>query len=783
MDNHSLKILEFQQVLAKLASHTSTTQGREASMQLAPATYPDIIKKRLQETREARRLLDEDSGMPLGGLFDIRDIVARAAIGHILTPSELISTAHTIQSAKRLKQYLQKRAISYPLLADIAGNITLPTHLDTIIESAISSGGEIMDSASPELSRIRQKLRNVHSRLMDRLNGMLSSEKYRSYIQEPIITLREGRYCIPVKSENRSHLNGIVHDASSSGATVFIEPAGCVDMGNELKELSIREEQEMARILAHLSSLTEASSSDLQAMSSLVANLDMANAKALLSIEMQAIEPELNRNGEVLLLDARHPLLKGDVVPITLDIGKSYSVLLLTGPNTGGKTVALKTLGLLTLMAQSGLFIPADAKSRLAIFDSVFADIGDEQDIQQSLSTFSAHMGNIVRILTTMRGMSLILLDEPGAGTDPAEGAALARAILEVFLERNARIIATTHYGELKEYACAYPGVENAAVEFDKETLAPTYRILLGVPGCSHALYIAEKLGLPSEIIQKARGFISSRDKDSAEILQQIEESRRIARDAEILIRRQQVESEKLLDEYRRKVREIEETRKTVQAQAMAETRAIFEKAKRDIADMIADIKSSKEDSSLVAPIEMLKDLREDIFGSLQSAPEIIEDIPMEPDTLRKGDRVEILSLHLEGEVLDDPTGDSVSVKVGAMRASMRLTDLRKLPPIKKLERAEELQAPSHSLQVTLNIAPEINLRGMRVEEAQIELTKYIDEAITAGLSEARIIHGKGSGILRKYVQEFLREHTGVISYRNGNANEGGDGVTVVQFG
>ena len=533
MDAHSLHVLEYRKVLQRLVAHTSNGLGREYALQLEPLPYPETVTRRLQETREARVLRDTDSGIPLGGIHDIRETAERARIGTRLSGHEMLDVLHTVQAGRRIRMYLLNRTEKVPLLAETARNLPILQQIEQRIDSSISESADVRDSASPELGRIRGAIKVTHHRLTDRLQGILGSERYKPYIQEFVITLREDRYCIPVKAEYARAFGGIVHDSSGSGATVFIEPASTTDLGNELKQLQIKEEQEIDRVLRELTGLIGSFYDELQRLISILGHVDVVHAKAILAEEMDASEPTLNRRGVVKLYNARHPLLPGNVVPIDVELGERFTTLLITGPNTGGKTVTLKTLGLLTLMTMAGMQIPANPDSEIALFDQVYADIGDEQDIQQSLSTFSAHLKNIVRIVETLGYNALILMDEVGAGTDPAEGAALAKALLDHFQHFNARVVATTHYGELKEYAFARQGVENSSVEFNKETLSPTYRVLLGVPGSSNAFYIAQRLGLMQPIIEDARSFLSNREIETGELLQQIETSRKAAAEAE----------------------------------------------------------------------------------------------------------------------------------------------------------------------------------------------------------------------------------------------------------
>jgi DNA mismatch repair protein MutS2 len=791
MNAHTFKVLEYDRVLERLAGLTATSLGRAAALELAPSPHADIVRNRLQETREAVALLDKDAGIPLGGIRDVRDQVERAAKDFTLTPLELLDVASTLTASRRIKATLGKNAEDRPLLYDIANRLPAIPGLDAKIAEAISESSEVRDSASPELARVRSAKRTTHNRLQEKLNTLISSEKYAPYLQERLITLRDGRYCIPVKAEFKGQLGGIVHDASASGATLFIEPAATIELGNDFKELSIKEEQEVQRILVRLSGLVRVAVDDLRTMLILLANLDLVNARARLAIEMDASEPAIDAKGAVRLRQARHPLLSGDVMPIDIEVGDRFNVLLITGPNTGGKTVALKTVGLLTLMMQSGMQVPCSPDSQLAIFQQVFADIGDEQDIRQSLSTFSAHLKNIVGILRDLGRNGLVLLDEVGAGTDPAEGAALAKAILAEFTRRNARVIATTHYGELKEFAYSTPGVENAAVEFDVETLKPTYRVLLGVPGSSNAMYISGRMGMPEAIIEEARNMLSNRHQDTSELLRQIEESRRRTYDMEREAAVAKREAEGAQKEYEQRVRQVEDIRRTVRNEAQEEARLVLRRTTEQAENIIDELKRMRKGARKgPAARQHLAKLRSEVADEFK-ANEVKEGVEPPPPggfNFKKGDRVKVITLGANGELLEDPKNGSVAVQIGAMRATMPVDVLRPIDgPLpgekpKPAPKTQSSEASQIAMRKAVHISQELMLRAMRVDEAAPLLDKYLDDAYAAGLQEARIIHGRGTGALRKWVWDSLKTHPAVGSYRLGEDGEGGDGATVVRF-
>lgn len=790
MDSHSLRILEYHKILDRLVAHTSNGIGREFASQLEPLPYPETVIRRLQETREARFLRDHESGLPLGGIRDIRETLERARIQTQLTGHELLEVMYTSGASRRLRLFLLNRKESTPLLAEMGANLPILQILEQRIESCVGDGGDVKDGASAELGRLRSQIKVQAARLNDKLQGLLGSERARTHIQEFVVTVREGRYCIPVKAEHARAFGGIIHDSSQSGATVFVEPAQTVELGNELKQLAVKEEQEVSRILRELSALAGSYYDELQRMISILGHLDVIHAKAVLAEEMDAVEPALNRKGIIKLHAARHPLLSGKVVPIDIEVGDRFTTLLITGPNTGGKTVTLKTLGLLTLMTLAGLQIPTGPDSEVSLFDQIFADIGDEQDIQQSLSTFSAHLKNIVRIVETIGSNALVLMDEVGAGTDPAEGAALAKSLLDHLMSCGARVVATTHYGELKEYAYARAGVENSSVEFDTETLSPTYKVLLGVPGSSNAFYIAGRLGLRSEIISDAREFLSKRELETGELLQQIEKSRRATAEAERMAIRARDEAYAARDEYQTRVQQISEAQRNVKQQAQDEAREILRRTSDKAENILRDLqKLNKGARKGVSVRQRINTLKSETYTALRE-PEPEEEAlsPLDLNhTYRSGDRVRVVSFNMEGQLLDAPKDGVVPVQVGAMRVTLPIGQLRPISAAEAAGGSSARRSPSASsgasaiaTRKAMQISPELMLRALRAEEAQSMLDKYMDDAYAAGMSQVRIIHGKGTGALRRVVWDFLQGHPAVKSCRLGEESEGGDGATIV---
>jgi len=781
MDAHTLKILEFGSIVSKLRERTACALGDDIARHLHPSADLSAVVQTQQETSEARSLLLEDGGMPLGGIHDVRAVVKKSTMAGVLWPSELLEISGTLASGRRLRRFILKGADECPKLAETAAEIGEFPKSEEAITGCIGENAEVLDRASPELTRIRSRLKSLHNRLVDKLNSIIHSAEFRTMIQDPVVTQRGDRYCVPIKSEHRPHFPGIVHDSSASGATVFIEPASVVEMGNDLKELAAKEQHEVEKILIRLSRMVEAAAPDIQITLSALGRLDFASAKAKLSCDMQAVEPTVNSEGRLDMINARHPLLEGDVVPIDIELGKNFTALLITGPNTGGKTVTLKTIGLLTLMAQSGLHIPAAPGSELAVFDQVFADIGDEQSIQQSLSTFSSHMTNIVNVVRRLGKNALVLLDEIGAGTDPAEGAALAKAILDNLVQNGARTVATTHYGELKEFAFARDGVENASVEFDVATLQPTYRLMIGVPGSSNAFAIASRLGLPPQLVHSAREMVQGGEA-SEEIIRKIEQTHRAVAEKEQRAERTSRDVEILRARYEQRLEELEALRRGLRNELADEIERRVREKIEELDRVIEDLKSRPEPS----PRKLQEGRRRFKERVKQIRLEVEEIVPTyeEPDeafVLRPGDTVRVTTLDVDGELLNDPGEGDALVQLGSMKINVPFSVLK--PARRPRSRPPE---PTGAAEITSSragtVSPELKLIAQRVEQALEKLDKYLDDAYLAGVPSARIIHGKGTGALRKAVWEFLEGHHAVRSFRLGEKEEGGAGATIVEF-
>lgn len=800
MDKKHLDTLEFPQVLARLAQHTTFSAGERRALALEPSPLFVEVQQGLQETREARHLLDAHGGVSLGGVHDVRPLVENAVRGAILQPPELLDIHSTLRVGRRVRRILTQLRDQVPLLADVAARIEPCEGLMEEINRCISEQGEIVDQASPKLASIRREMRTVHDRLLEKLNRIIANPRNALYLQEALITQRGGRYVIPIKADFKGRIPGVVHDTSASGATLFIEPLSAVDMGNKWRQLQIEEQKEIERILAELSALVAELADELAWTVDALAELDLAFAKARYANTLDAAEPDLvpfrlespgsggrhaqdtqhatlHPGSTLDLRQARHPLLHPEqVVPIDVYLDDDYFALVITGPNTGGKTVSLKTVGLMAAMTQAGLHPPVAEGSAISVFEGVYADIGDEQSIEQSLSTFSSHLTNIIRILARADQRSLVLLDELGAGTDPVEGSALARAILSHLLERRITTLVATHYSELKAFAHTTPGVENASLKFDLETLSPTYQLQIGLPGRSNAFAIAQRLGLDLSIVQAAQALVSPDDLETESLLTEIQEAHRDA----IVTRDEVVQTQRLLAEQERRLTArlaaIEGERAAILGETRAQARSELDEVRREVEALRAEMRDHQSQSALTE--EWLAQARARLAEKEKEVAPPAPPLPLEerrlPGEVSIGDRVWVAGLNTTGEVtyLD---GDSAEVQVGSFGVHVKRSELeRRARP--------EPSEPEASVVLTgLTPSPgvELDLRGQRVEEILPRLDKYLDDAFLAGLPFVHIIHGKGTGALRKAVREQLRGHPLVKSQRSGREGEGGTGVTV----
>ena len=790
MTERSLRVLEFHKIRAELSKYCMSDMGREKCEALVPTNRIAEVRRMQQETEEARVVLTYLGGTPMIPFADVRASLHLAQIGSALSPRALLDIAACLRAARAARDALVTDRDNTPMLTANASRLSTNRTLEQAIGDAILSEEEIADRASPELFTIRRKMRSCNERVRERLNGMIHSPTTQKYLQEAIITMRADRYVLPVKQEYRGMVPGIVHDQSATGATIFVEPMAVVEIGNELKQLIASEKAEIDRILRALSAQVAPDAAAIADNLAILAQLDFAFAKASLAREMMACEPKVNDEGRIDIRRGRHPLIDPQkVVPLDIRLGADFTTLIITGPNTGGKTVTLKTTGLFTLMAQSGLQVPAEHGTELAVFDDVFADIGDEQSIEQSLSTFSGHMTNIVSILTQVTPDSLVLFDELGAGTDPTEGAALAQAILSTLLDMHTRTVATTHYSELKEYALTTENVENASVEFDVTTLRPTYRLSIGIPGKSNAFEISRKLGLPEFVIGKAKELLSKeqvRFEDviaNAEYHRQVaEKERQIAEEAsrEMVAIRNQAEAER---------KKLEEQRERSIKKAKEEAKRIVENARRESDAIIAELRAMKKAGG--AQEHEIQRVRKQV----DTAQEALADKPEEaagevPKSVKVGDMVHIASMDVDATVMSLPDAKGyLQLKVGMMKMRAQMSDLRTLSLtqklIKKEQKKQEHKRAMREQRVDVMTRPvrqELDVRGMALDEAIPEVQKFLDDAMLSSLGEVSIIHGNGTGILRAGIQDCLRRHPCVSSFRLGRYGEGETGVTIVSL-
>ena len=790
MTERSLRVLEFHKIRAELSKYCVSDMGKEKCEALVPTNRIADVRRMQQETEEARVVLTYLGGTPMIPFADVRASLHLAEIGSALSPRALLDIAACLRAARAARDALVTDRDNTPMLTANASRLSTNRTLEQAIGDAILSEEEIADRASPELFTIRRKMRSCNERVRERLNGMIHSPTTQKYLQEAIITMRADRYVLPVKQEYRGMVPGIVHDQSATGATIFVEPMAVVEIGNELKQLIASEKAEIDRILRALSAQVAPDAAAIADNLAILAQLDFAFAKASLAREMMACEPKVNDEGRIDIRRGRHPLIDPQkVVPLDIRLGADFTTLIITGPNTGGKTVTLKTTGLFTLMAQSGLQLPAEHGTELAVFDDVFADIGDEQSIEQSLSTFSGHMTNIVSILTQVTPDSLVLFDELGAGTDPTEGAALAQAILSTLLDMHTRTVATTHYSELKEYALTTENVEKASVEFDVTTLRPTYRVSIGIPGKSNAFEISRKLGLPEFVIGKAKELLSKeqvRFEDviaNAEYHRQVaEKERQIAEEAsrEMVAIRNQAEAER---------KKLEEQRERSIKKAKEEAKRIVENARRESDAIIAELRAMKKAGG--AQEHEIQRVRKQV----DTAQEALADKPEEaagevPKSVKVGDMVHIASMDVDATVMSLPDAKGyLQLKVGMMKMRAQMSDLRTLSLtqklIKKEQKKQEHKRAMREQRVDVMTRPvrqELDVRGMALDEAIPEVQKFLDDAMLSSLGEVSIIHGNGTGILRAGIQDCLRRHPCVSSFRLGRYGEGETGVTIVSL-
>ena len=793
MDEKALRVLEFDKIVSRIIELSTSELGRELAGEMTPQTEYGVILGLLKETGDAAGFIVRRGSPPMGGIHDIRGSLKRADMGSILSPGELLRVADTLRASGNLKNYSgsadSRGGEDDNIVKGLIDALETNKRIEGKINNAILSEDEISDSASPSLSTIRRQIKEQQNSIKDKLSDMIRSSKYQKFMQESIVTLRGDRYVVPVKQEYRSEVPGLVHDSSASGATIFIEPMAVVEANNSIKQLKIKEQLEIERILMELSADVGSIANQLKANMSILGKLDFIFAKAKLSFDYNCVCPKLNDDGKIIIKKGRHPLLdKKTVVPINFNIGDKFNTVVITGPNTGGKTVTLKTAGLFTLMVQAGLHVPAAEGTEMSVFEKVFADIGDEQSIEQSLSTFSSHMTNIVKILANADSRSLVLFDELGAGTDPTEGAALAMSILEKLHGMGTITVATTHYSELKVYALTTEGVENACCEFDVETLRPTYNLLIGVPGKSNAFAISKRLGLQEDILERSREFLSQEEIQFEDILMSIEKNR------------SETEKERMKAEsYRREIeglkKELEEQRQKIGDQkekllrnAKEEARRLLLDTKQEADELLQEMRKAAEEQETIlrnkAAEEVKTRLRTKINKIEESMTEAI--LPRQgwlkpPENLKPGDSVHIVNLNRKGTVVTPPDKDGEAViQAGIMKINVHVTNLKLIN--EQPSEIHKVGTGKIGVSKSMSISTQVDIRGTNVDEAEEILDKFLDDAGIAGLAEVMVIHGKGTGALRSGVHQFLKTNGHVKSFRLGKYGEGEAGVTVVEL-
>jgi len=791
MNQKALNTLEYKKIIKTLASHASSAMGQTLCQDLLPSTDINEIRQAQTQTHDALNRMFKKGNISFGGATDIHPALKRLEIGATLGIKELLLICNLLENCARVKSYGRQERDDAPCdsLENMFEALNPLTTLSTDIRKCIISEDEISDDASPTLKQVRRSIRNANEKIHSQLNGIVNGSA-RTYLQDAVVTMRNGRYCIPVKAEHKSQVAGMIHDQSSTGSTVFVEPMAIIKLNNDIRELEAREEAEIEIILSNLSQLTAENIEIIGYNLEIMVELDFIFAKAALAMEQDANEPIFNTQGRINLRQARHPLIAKDkVVPININLGINFNLLIVTGPNTGGKTVSLKTAGLLSLMGQAGLHIPALTRSELAVFNEVYADIGDEQSIEQSLSTFSSHMSNVVQFLQTADENSLVLFDELGAGTDPTEGAALAISILSFLQKKGVRTMATTHYSELKVYALSTAGVENACCEFDVETLRPTYRLLIGVPGKSNAFAISTKLGLPSYIVDDAKKHISEENESFEDVISNLESSRKTIEKEQLEIESARKEittlKQKLSDKYDRS----QEQRERILKEAHEEAHKILSQAKSEADETIRFFNKVSKDSGSIKEMEAarqkLRTKLSDTENRMSSKSKKNPSSSTKASDLHIGDMVKIISMNLKGTVstLPDAKG-TLFVQAGIIRTKTNLSDIILVadPASDNSTISQMTGSGKIKMQKSASIRPEINLLGKTVDEALAELDKYLDDAYLSHLQSVRVVHGKGTGALRKGIHNYLKKLKYVSSFQLGEFGEGDAGVTIVTF-
>ena len=788
MEQDSFKVLEYKKILERLQNKAGSILGKELAGGLQPSSDIDEVKERLRETAEAV-MVSSMANPPLGGIRDIRELMKKIGIGAIIETSEIMDVLTTMYAMRGVKKFFKELELDAPILKNWARGLEILGELERNLENTVDEHGNLRDDASVELKRIRREVKTSQARIKDHLNSILHSAEYQKYFQDAIVTMRGDRYVVPIKQEYRQYFPGIVHDQSASGSTVFVEPMAVVNLNNDIKQLVAAEKHEVERILRDISNQIRRKDDILMENCDILAFIDFTFAKAGLAREMKAVEPVVSEDGATSLLSARHPLIDSDkVVPIDISIGADYNMLLVTGPNTGGKTVSMKTLGLLVLMAQAGLFLPVENGSRIAVYNNIYADIGDEQSIEQSLSTFSAHMTHLVEILGKVEADDLLLLDELGAGTDPEEGAALAMAILEQLLNIKATVMATTHYSELKTFAFSRDGIENACVEFDVNTLRPTYRLLTGIPGASNAFAISRRLGLSEALVIRAKQLIQADHAQFEKVINQLEKEKMMYEQMNADIEAKLQRAQKMEAKAEAMRTELSQKKADIIRKAKDEGSALVRRARRESEEIIKQLKEQFNDMGIQKRQQAIQDARNKLNEEAgRVRPGIVSAKafrkPVDLKTIEVGDIIYVTKLDQKGTVLG-VHGKELEIQLGAMKTTMKASACKFVEKGKKEQPAtltgRKSKGGSSFISKTQEAHRDIDIRGMMVDEAEVVLGKFIDDSIMAGLSQVLIIHGKGTGALRKGVHEYLKHHRNVAGFNFADMSEGGTGATLV---
>ena len=792
MEKDSFKVLEYNRILDKLQEKAGSAMGKELCRGLLPSSDVNEVREWLAQTAEAVQV-DSVAHPPMGGIHDIRQYIKKVGIGSILEPAELLDILSTMYAMRAVKKFFKELEAEAPLMKAAAHNIEIMGQLERNLENTIDEHGVLRDDASIELKRIRREMKVSQARIKDHLANILHSAEYQKYFQEAIVTMRGDRYVVPIKQEYRQYFPGIVHDQSATGATVFIEPMAVVNLNNDVKQLVSAERHEIERILRDMSQQIRRCDEQLLTNCEIMADIDFAFAKAALAYELQATEPVINDEGRTCLIGARHPLIdRTRVVPIDISLGEKYSMLLITGPNTGGKTVSMKTLGLMVLMAQAGLFLPAESGSEIAVYNTIYADIGDEQSIEQSLSTFSAHMTHLVDILSKVESDDLLLLDELGAGTDPEEGAALAMAILEQLLKINASVLATTHYSELKTFAFSQAGIENACVEFDVKTLRPTYRLLTGIPGASNAFAISRRLGLSESLIIRAKQLIQADHAQFEQVINQLEKEKLLYEqmNADIMLRQQRAEQLEAKAEAMRA--DLSKRKAEIIRKAKDEGAAMVRRARRESEEVIKQLKEQFNDLGIQKRQQAIQEARDRLAQEAERVrPGLVSEKAynkkIDPSSISSGDIVYVTKLDQKGSVIS-VHGKELELQLGAMKMNVKMSACKFVNKAPAETQSSPKTLPRNRKRKESFIGKvqeahrEIDIRGLMVNEAEVILGKFIDDSVMAGLSQVLIIHGKGTGALRKGIHEYLKRHRNVDNFNFADMSEGGTGATLVDL-